>query len=92
MVHIELSDHVHHVYRDKMEKVLNNCRDRLSWLKEGSRELFGTLLEERLVVVVDTSSSMKDRLELVKCKTQQLIQVGVYSGDAQTPDILLTIN
>lgn len=75
MVHIELTNHIHRLYREKVEKVLSECRDRLSWLKKGSRELFGTLLEDRLVVVIDTSASMKDRLELVKTKIQQLIEV-----------------
>ena len=75
MVHIELTNHIHRLYQEKVENVLCECRDRLSWLKQGSRELFGTLLEERLVVVIDTSASMKDRLELVKAKIQQLIEV-----------------
>ena len=75
VVHIELTNHIHRLYREKVEKVLSECRDRLSWLKKGSRELFGTLLEDRLVVVIDTSASMKDRLELVKTKIQQLIEV-----------------
>ena len=75
MVHIELTNHVHGIYQEKLEKVLGNCRDRLGWLKRGSRELFGTLLEDRVVLVIDTSSSMKDRLELVKDKIQELIEV-----------------
>lgn len=75
MVHIELTNHIHRIYQERLEKVLIECRDRLDWLKQGSRELFGTLLEDRLVVVIDTSASMKDRLELVKTKLQQLIEV-----------------
>ena len=75
VVHVELTEHIHHTYQDKVTKVLSKCRDRLAWLKQGSRELFGTLLEERLVVAIDTSSSMKDRLDLVKAKIQQLIMV-----------------
>ena len=75
MVHIELTNHIHRLYREKVEQMVSECCDRLSWLKQGSRELFGTLLEDRLVVVIDTSASMKDRLELVKTKIQQLIEV-----------------
>lgn len=75
VVHIELTNHIHRLYQEKVEKVLSECRNRLSWLKKGSRELFGTLLEDQLVVVIDTSASMKDRLELVKTKIQQLIEV-----------------
>ena len=75
MVHVELTERIHHTYQDKVRRVLSECCDRLAWLKQGSRELFGTLLEERLVVVIDTSSSMKDRLDLVKAKIQQLIMV-----------------
>ena len=75
MVHVDLTNHIHHIYQEKLESVLRDCHDRLGWLKQGSRELFGTLLEDRLVVVIDTSASMKDRLELVKTKIQQLIEV-----------------
>ena len=78
MVHVELTNHIHRLYWEKVEKMLSECRDRLGWLKQGSRELFGTLLEDRLVVVIDTSASMKDRLELVKTKIQQLIEVGTF--------------
>lgn len=75
MVHVELTERIHHTYQDKVGRVLSKCRERLSWLKQGSRELFGTLLEDQLVVVIDTSSSMKDRLDLVKAKIHQLITV-----------------
>ena len=70
-----MTDHVHRIYQEKMERLLNDCRNRLCWLKQGSRELFGTLLEDRLVVVIDTSSSVKDRLDLIKRKIQELIAV-----------------
>ena len=75
MVHVELTNHIHRLYQEKVEQMVSECCDRLNWLKQGSRELFGTLLEDRLVVVIDTSASMKDRLELVKAKIQQLIEV-----------------
>ena len=78
MVHVELTNHIHHLYREKVEQMLSACRDRLGWLKQGSRELFGTLLEDQLVVVIDTSASMKDRLELVKTKIHQLIEVRIF--------------
>lgn len=77
VVHVELTDHIHHIYQEKVVRMLNDCRDRLCWLKQGSRELFGTLLEERMVIVIDTSSSMKDRLDLVKRKIQELIRVRI---------------
>ena len=76
-MHIDLTDRIHQIFKDKVDKVLNSCHDRLNWLKQGSRELFGTLLEDRIVVVIDTSSSMKDRLGLVKTKIQELINVGL---------------
>lgn len=66
---------MHKTYQNKVEKVIARCKERLSWLKKGSRQLFGTLLESKVVIVIDTSSSVKERLDLIKNKVQELLQV-----------------
>ena len=55
--------------------MLSRCQDRLQWLKNGSRQVFGTLLEERVVIAIDSSSSLKERLNLIKSKVKELLQV-----------------
>lgn len=75
VIHVQLSKYAHRVFCEGVEGVVGACRKRLSWLKKGSRELFGTLLETKIVIVVDTSVSMGKRLDLLKEKLQELIQV-----------------
>ncbi|NXO04668.1 VWA3B protein, partial [Rhinopomastus cyanomelas] len=44
------------------------------WLQQGSRGLFGNVVEDDVYILIDTSQSMKDKLPLVKEKIFQLIQ------------------
>lgn len=48
---------------------------RLLWLKKGSRDVFGTVLENNIYVLIDTSKSMEHHLGFVKEKLRLLIQV-----------------
>lgn len=48
VVHVQLSEHECEVYRGRVESVVRECRERLAWLKSGSRELFGTILEDKV--------------------------------------------
>ena len=52
--------------------------DRLSWLKKGSRDVFGTILEKNIYILIDTSKSMQNHLNFVKDKLRLLIQVGPF--------------
>ena len=51
------------------------CVNRLEWLIGGSRALFGTICEQRIGLILDTSSSMAGHLDFVKSKVKKLIQV-----------------
>lgn len=63
----------------KYEFNLNNFDlSRIDWLQQGSREVFGTILEEQVYILIDTSLSMKDKLSLVKEKLFQLMQVSSH--------------
>ena len=75
VIHVQLSKYAHRMFCEGVEGAVGACRKRLSWLKKGSRELFGTLLETKIVIVVDTSVSMGKRLDLLKDKLQELIHV-----------------
>ena len=78
-MHVQLTGRVHRTYKTKVEEVVRKCQERLSWLKQGSRQIFGTLLESKVVVLIDTSSSVKNRLDLIKDKVKELIQVSQFS-------------
>ncbi|XP_067841899.1 von Willebrand factor A domain-containing protein 3B-like [Heptranchias perlo] len=61
-------------YQQSMKTVLDQIQRRIDWLQQGSRELFGTIIEDQIYFLVDTSQSMKDKLELVQRKIFQLMQ------------------
>ena len=50
---------------------------RITWLQMGSRQLFGTIVERRLYLIIDTSGSMAPSLQFVKDKLFLLLQVGL---------------
>ena len=74
-MHVQLTGRTHRTHRAKVEGVVGKCEERLEWLKKGSRQVFGTLLESKLVIAIDSSSSLKDRLSLIKSKVRELLQV-----------------
>ena len=61
-------------YENRMSTTLRAINNRISWLCQGSRELFGTVCEEKVYILVDTSASMESRLKMVKEKLYQLMQ------------------
>ncbi|XP_048388158.1 von Willebrand factor A domain-containing protein 3B-like [Stegostoma tigrinum] len=61
-------------YRQKMKMALDQFQRRIDWLQQGSRELFGTIIENQIYFLIDTSQSMEDKLELVQRKIFQLMQ------------------
>ncbi|XP_075035807.1 von Willebrand factor A domain-containing protein 3A isoform X2 [Mixophyes fleayi] len=60
-------------YIEQLEKVLRRYIQRLQWLLSGSRRLFGTILEKKVCILIDASSSMAPFLaELQKGLTSLL--------------------
>jgi len=47
----------------------------ISWLQRGSREIFGTVVEDVIYLLVDTSLSMQHHMTFVKDKIYFLFQV-----------------
>ncbi|XP_073503698.1 von Willebrand factor A domain-containing protein 3A isoform X2 [Phyllobates terribilis] len=45
-------------YIEQLEKTLKRYIQRLQWLLSGSRRLFGTILENKVCILIDASSSM----------------------------------
>ena len=57
-----------------MRILLEQIEKRIDWLTRGSRELFGTVIENNICILVDTSQSMQLSLEFVKRKLSTLMQ------------------
>ncbi|XP_018418316.1 PREDICTED: von Willebrand factor A domain-containing protein 3B [Nanorana parkeri] len=74
VVHVHISKEKYRWYEERMKTALNKLERRVKWLQKGSRELFGTILEDQVYILIDTSHSMKDKLFLVKEKIFQLMQ------------------
>ena len=49
--------------------------NRIDWLQQGSREVFGTVIEDQVYFLIDTSVSMSPHMEFVKDKLFVLMQV-----------------
>uniref|UniRef100_F6VLB0 VWFA domain-containing protein n=1 Tax=Ciona intestinalis TaxID=7719 RepID=F6VLB0_CIOIN len=74
VVHVHITAEQHRVFEKKMKTTLDAIQQRIDWLQQGSREVFGTILEEQVYILIDTSQSMKDKLSMVKEKIFQLMQ------------------
>eukprot|EP00794_Sanderia_malayensis_P007171 gene7171-7977_t len=74
LMHVHISGPMHRNYEERILASIQSYRRRAEWLQQGSRELFGTIIEDRVVILIDTSSSMATRLNLVKEKMQKLMQ------------------
>lgn len=89
--HVQMAPRKHKMYEHKLEDLCRKFIDRLAWLKDGSREMFGTLLENKVVIAIDTSFSLKERLPLIKQKVQQLLKVRFYYEIKQISNYLILL-
>ncbi|KAM9388299.1 von Willebrand factor A domain-containing protein 3B [Phaethornis superciliosus] len=74
VVHIYVSTEKYKQYKEKMRTALGQVEERIKWLQQGSRGLFGNVFEDNIYILIDISESMKDKMPLVKEKICQLIQ------------------
>lgn len=61
-------------YEERMRIVIEQIEKRIEWLSRGSRQLFGTVIENNIAILIDTSQSMQLSLEFVKRKLVALMQ------------------
>ncbi|KAG8509676.1 von Willebrand factor A domain-containing protein 3B [Galemys pyrenaicus] len=61
-------------YSERMHAVLAQIQKRIKWLQDGSQILFGRVYSDCVYILIDTSHSMKGKLDLVKNKVIQFIQ------------------
>ena len=71
--HVLLTGSVYRNYLDRASALADKIQHRMNFLKEGSRELFGTICENRIYLLIDTSSSMETKIDLVVKKLHQLL-------------------
>lgn len=72
--HVHVTGTAYRRFEERIVQMLERYRQRLEWLQKGSRELFGTIIEDRAVILIDTSSSMESRLPVVKEKLLKLFK------------------
>ncbi|XP_033122246.1 von Willebrand factor A domain-containing protein 3A-like [Anneissia japonica] len=93
--HLQLRAHELKEYEDQVEVVLRRYLRRLQWLLGSSRRVFGSVVEKKVVILVDTSGSMvyhMDELkrELIALIWEQLKKENIsfniirFSGDVES--------
>ncbi|XP_063085974.1 von Willebrand factor A domain-containing protein 3B isoform X2 [Cavia porcellus] len=68
LVHVNITKEKFKWYSEKIHTALARIQRRIKWLQDGSRVLFGKVQEECVYVLIDTSHSMKSKLDVVKDK------------------------
>ena len=74
LVHVQVTGEVHRQFCEALKVATDNIQKRIAWLKSGSRELFGSILENNIYIVIDISQSMAPSIKFVKDKLFQLMQ------------------
>lgn len=74
-MHVHVTPDLHRSYEQKVNILLSQYEKRIEWLSKGSRELFGTVIENNICILIDTSQSMQIGLDFVKRKLAVLMQV-----------------
>nr|XP_011753629.1 von Willebrand factor A domain-containing protein 3B isoform X2 [Macaca nemestrina] len=74
LVHVNITKEKCRWYSDRIHTALARIRRRIKWLQDGSQSLFGKLRNDCIYILIDTSHSMKSKLDLVKDKIVQFIQ------------------
>jgi hypothetical protein len=69
---------LHRSYEQKIKIELEKYEKRIDWLSKGSRELFGTVIENNICILIDTSQSMQMSLDFVKRKLAILMNVNNF--------------
>lgn len=71
--HLRLRSHELLEYETKLQRVIGRYEKRLEWLRSGSRGVFGSILEEQIVLLLDTSGTMSPSIHQLKLGVAALI-------------------
>ncbi|XP_019397714.1 PREDICTED: von Willebrand factor A domain-containing protein 3A isoform X1 [Crocodylus porosus] len=81
--HLHLQPKELEEYVEQLERVLRRYVQRIQWLLSGSRRLFGTILETKVCILIDTSGSMDPYLQQVTKELTTLIWEQLRKNDAR---------
>ena len=73
IMHVHVTPDLHRSFEQRMNMALEQLERRIDWLSKGSRELFGTVIENSICILIDTSQSMQTSLEFIKRKLAVLM-------------------
>ncbi|CAF1582905.1 unnamed protein product [Rotaria magnacalcarata] len=79
--HVHVTPELYRDYERRMKTLLEKLKARLAWLKKGSRDVFGSILENNIYILIDTSQSMQHHLSFVKEKLRLLIQDQLHTKE-----------
>ncbi|CAF2312742.1 unnamed protein product [Rotaria sp. Silwood2] len=79
--HVYVTSEFHRDYERRMRALLEKTKARLQWLKKGSRDVFGTIIENNIYVLIDTSKSMQNHLTFLKEKLRLLVQDQLFGKE-----------
>ncbi|XP_046855209.1 von Willebrand factor A domain-containing protein 3A-like [Xenia sp. Carnegie-2017] len=71
--HLHLTSRDLQEYEEKMEKVLKRYVKRMQWLMSGSRRVFGSVIESKIMIMIDTSCAMINYIDEIKSQLTGLI-------------------
>lgn len=71
---LKVTPDMNRTYEERIRIVIEQIEKRIEWLGRGSRQLFGTVIENNIAILIDTSQSMQLSLEFVKLKLVALMQ------------------
>ncbi|XP_029793069.1 von Willebrand factor A domain-containing protein 3B isoform X4 [Suricata suricatta] len=74
LVHVCITKEKCTWYSERIHAVFAQIQKRIKWLQDGSQILFGKVRNDCVYVLIDTSHSMKSKLDFMKGKIIQLIQ------------------
>uniref|UniRef100_F7GIX2 von Willebrand factor A domain containing 3B n=1 Tax=Callithrix jacchus TaxID=9483 RepID=F7GIX2_CALJA len=74
LVHVNITKEKCKWYSERIHTALARIQRRIKWLQDGSQSLFGQLHNDCIYILIDTSHSMKSKLDLVKDKIIKFIQ------------------
>ncbi|TGZ73462.1 hypothetical protein CRM22_001499 [Opisthorchis felineus] len=74
VVHVQVTPEHYRLYARRVQANLTAIQKRIDWLCRGSRELFGTITEDNVCIVIDTSTSMSPSINFVKQKFLLLLE------------------
>ena len=74
VAHVNVTAEEYRKYERRVQSALRRIERRVVWLRQGTREVFGTILESNIYILIDTSSSMVNYIDFVKERLEILVK------------------